>query len=157
MSRPDTLLSGGEPADGWVSAEGGVAASSVVVGEEAVKAAAAELVAGPGPGVGPFGEQGPVEPFGLAVGPGAAGFGEAAFELPGRADPAPVGAVPVDQRVVGQHPADADAVAGEPGQGPVQEPGAGRVLLIRQGFGVGQAGVVVDRGVHEVVADLRLL
>lgn len=56
-----------------------MAASSVVVDEESVKAAAAQVVAGPGSGVGPFGEQGAVEAFGFAVGPGAAGFGEASF------------------------------------------------------------------------------
>jgi hypothetical protein len=36
-----------------------------------------------GSGVGPFVEQGPVEPFCFAVGPGAAGLDEPSFELPG--------------------------------------------------------------------------
>jgi hypothetical protein len=51
-------------------------ASSVVVDEEPVKAAASEAVAGPGSGVGPFGEQGAVEPFCCAVGPGLTGWDE---------------------------------------------------------------------------------
>lgn len=51
-----------------------MATSSVVVVEEAGKAAAAGGVAGPGSGVRPFRPQGEVEPFGFAVGPGAAGL-----------------------------------------------------------------------------------
>ena len=82
-----------------------MAASSVVVDEESVKAAAAQGVVGPGSGVGPFGEQGPIEPFCLAVRPGTAGLGEASFQLPRRADPAPVGAAPIDQRIIGEYPA----------------------------------------------------
>ena len=49
-------------------------ASSVVAAQERVKAAAAELVAGPGPGVGPFGEQGAVEPFGSQLVQGQPGL-----------------------------------------------------------------------------------
>jgi len=40
----------------------------------------------------------------------------------------------------------------EPGDGAVQEPGAGGVAFIRQGFDVGDAGVVIDRDVQVVVA-----
>jgi hypothetical protein len=68
-----------------------VAASSVVVGQEAVKFAAAMQVAGLWSGVGPFAEQDAVEAFCFAVGPRAVGLDEASFDLPGRASPAPVG------------------------------------------------------------------
>lgn len=55
---------------------------SVVPVQESVKALCALTVGGPWAGVGPFVEQGPVEAFSFAVGPWAAGFDEAAFELP---------------------------------------------------------------------------
>ena len=64
------------------------------------------------------------------------------------------GAAAVAQGVVGQDPFDAgDAVAGEVGRGPGEEPGAGGALLVGEDLAVGQAGVVIDQGVHVVVAD----
>jgi hypothetical protein len=134
-----------------------VAASSVVVPDESVQGSTAGGVAGPGAGVGPFVEQGPVEPLGFAVGPGAPGLGEPSFDLSGGADPRPVHAVPVDERVVGQDPPDPDSLGGEPGQRPVQERRTGGVFLVVEHLAVDQPGVVVDRGVDALVADLGLL
>ena len=51
--------------------------------------------------------------------------------------------------------AEQHAVVGEPGQCQVQERGAGGVLLVGVDLAVGQPGVVVDRGVDEVVAAIR--
>jgi hypothetical protein len=45
-----------------------------------------------------------------------------------------------------------DAVAGELGGGAEQEPRAGRALLVGQNLRVGELGVVIDEGVHVVVA-----
>lgn len=64
-----------------------------------------------------------------------------------------LGAVTVGNGVVGQDPLDGDAMAGEEGAGSAQEPRAGRGALIAQHLGIRQPGVVVDSGVHIVVAD----
>jgi hypothetical protein len=45
-----------------------------------------------------------------------------------------------------------DAVGGEEAGGSVKEPSAGGGLLVGQHLGIGQAGVVVDGGMDEVVA-----
>src|SRR5690606_5577357 len=107
----------------------------------------------PGLGVGEFGEQGAVEAFGFAVGPGAAGFDVAAAQPEGGADRGPAGAAAVDKGVVGQDSQHGDAVVAEPGHGAVQERGGGGVAFVGQGFDVGQAGVAVDGDVQVVVAD----
>ena len=107
-----------------------MASLSVVSAQESVKAPCAKAVGHPGPGVGPFVEQSPIETFCFAVGPGAAGSDESAFELPGRAHPSPVGAAPIDQCVVGEQTPHAHAMAGEPGQRSVQELSAGEVLFV---------------------------
>src|SRR4051812_15343742 len=67
--RGRTGCSRGEAADRWAASEGRVAAGSVVVLEPGVQGGGALVVGRPGGGVGPFGLQGAVEPFGLAVGP----------------------------------------------------------------------------------------
>lgn len=51
-------------------------------------------------------------------------------------------------------PGDPVGREGHPGVG--QEPGAGRVLLVGADLDVGQAGAVVDRGVHGVVPVLTV-
>ena len=64
----------------------------------------------------------------------------------------------VAQGVVGHHPFDAgDAVGGEVVDGAGEERGAGRALLVGEDLGVGEPGVVIDDGVHVVVADLGVL
>lgn len=110
-----------------------------------------------GAGVGSFGEQGPVAAFGSAVGPQTAKFDESVFELPSRAPPAPVGAAPVDPRVVGKQPSYARPVTAKPDRCPVQERCAGRVFLVGVHLAVGQAGAVIAGGVNIVVTELELL
>jgi hypothetical protein len=52
--------------------------------------------------------------------------------------------------VVGDDPLDpGDAVRGEKRSGPEHEPDRGDRFLVVEGFGVGQPGVAVDRGVQE--------
>ena len=58
----------------------------------------------------------------------------------------------VGEGVVGQHPLDGDAMAGEEHPGPAEEPGASVAALIGQDFGIGQPGVVVDGGMDIVIA-----
>jgi hypothetical protein len=111
-------------------------------------------VAGVGPGVGPFVQQGAVEAFDLAVGlrPVGAGAFAGGAEVGQRLVPG--AAVAVGEGVVGQDPLDAvDAVGLEPGRGPAQEGGAGGGLLVGVDLAVGQAGVVVDGGVEVIEAD----
>jgi hypothetical protein len=50
---------------------------------------------------------------------------------------------------VGQHPLDPNAVVGEPGLGPLHEPGRGLAGLIGVDLGIGQPGMVIDRGMDE--------
>jgi hypothetical protein len=67
---------------------------------------------------------------------------------------APGPAAAIGQGVVGHHPLDGrDAQGGEVGGGAAQELGAGAGGLVGVYLGVGQPGVVVDRGVHVFVAD----
>ena len=55
--------------------------------------------------------------------------------------------------VVGHQPFGVDAVGLEPAPAPGQERGDGRCVLVGEQLDVGQAGVVVDDRVREVVAD----
>src|SRR3954451_25422930 len=83
------------------------------------------VVAGEDPGVGPFGAQGAVEAFDLAVGPGAVRADEL---LPGSDGGCGGGEVPGDPvvlGVVGDDPLDGDAVAGVEGRSAGEEAGAG--------------------------------
>ena len=60
---------------------------------------------------------------------------------------------PVTGPVVGHDPLDTgDAVCGEPGSGSVQESDCGGGFLVRQHFGVGEAGMAIDGGVQVQVA-----
>lgn len=56
--------------------------------------------------------------------------------------------------VVRHHRADVDAGGGERGYGPLEERCGGGRTLVGEDFGVGEAAVVVDRGVDVVEADL---
>src|SRR5690606_16962228 len=139
---------GGE-SGGWGSAtESGVGASSVVAIDPGVEGGESFVVGQPGLGVSELGQQGAVEPLGLAVGPGTAGLGEPAPDAqPGTYRP-PVAPNPVDLGVVGQDPQDLHAVLlAEPGHRPVQKPRTGGVTLVGQRLDVGHARVVIDRDV----------
>jgi hypothetical protein len=61
-------------------------------------------------------------------------------------------AVAVGKRIVGQHPLHGDPVSGVEGAGPAQEPGAGVGLFVGEDLGIGQPGVVIDGGMHIVLA-----
>lgn len=55
--------------------------------------------------------------------------------------------------VVGQDPFDGDAVAGEKGVGTLPEGDRGVLAFVDQDLAVGEAGVVIDRGVDVAVTD----
>jgi len=130
-----------------------VAALSVVAAQEAVQRPDPLVVVGPAAAVGPLGEQRPVEPFGFAVGPGAVRLDVAALDLQRVADSDPVAGGQVVLGVVGQDSSDRDAVlVVEPLRGAVEEPGAGRSLLVGQDFAVGDPAAVIDRDVDVVPA-----
>jgi hypothetical protein len=108
-----------------------------------------------GAGVGPLGQQGPVEPLDLAVGGWPVGPGPLVGHPLG-GQQLPPGVAAVAGAVVGQDPLDGDPAFGEPGTRPGPEPAGGPGLLIRVDLGVGQPGVVVDRGVQLAVAVARV-
>ena len=97
--------------------------------------------------------QGWVEPFDLAVVPGAVGTDEHVPDAPSGQDLADRCAAGAGQVVVGHESFDGDRGGGERVQGPGEEPGGGRAGLVGQDLAVGVAGVVIDQGVDEVVAD----
>jgi hypothetical protein len=68
-----------------------------------------------------------------------------------------LGVVGVGPGVVGLPALDGDAVRGEERDRALGERDDGRGLLVGVQFGVGQAAVVVDRGVCELVADAGAL
>ena len=142
----------------WESAQCGVASTSVVLLEPWGKGGSPFVVAGEDLPVGPLGGQGAVEPLHLAVLPRAVRADELVLGADGFNRCFDVGALAVAEMVVGDHPLDrGDAMAGEEGRGAGDETGAGGALLVGQDLAVGQAGVVIDHGVHVVVADLDLL
>ncbi len=59
----------------------------------------------------------------------------------------------VRRAIVGQHPLNADAVAGKERQRAPQEARGGGRLFVGQDLGVGEAGGVIDGDVDEVPAD----
>src|SRR5512139_1058881 len=106
-----------------MASQGAVATFSVVVLKPWRKSGGALLVGGEDLAVGPLGGQGAVEPFDLAVLPGAVGLDELLPDaVPGAQLPQ---RVPVGPGVVGHQSLDVgDAVSGEVADGPLQERGA---------------------------------
>ena len=87
----------------------------------------------------PLGLQGAVEPFDLAVLPGAVRADEDVPSTSRSDDLANVVSVLVGEVVVGRHPFDPmDALLGEVPLGAADEPGAGGGLLVRHDLAVGQ-------------------
>ena len=124
----------------------------VVVPEPAVKGCGAFAVGAVERAVGPAGERGADEAFGLAVGLRAA---RAGAEV---ADPECPAGERVDRRsiggaVVGEQALDRDAVTTVELDGAAQKRDRCRGLLVGQNFGVGQARAVIDGDVHVVPAD----
>lgn len=93
-----------------------------------------------------------MEALDLPAGLGAAGAGPFRRNRQGLARVAPqVG--PVRAAVVRPGPFDGDTAVGEPLNRSVQDPGDGASGLIVVDFGVRDAGVIVDDGMHERVAE----
>ena len=102
--------------------------------------------------VGPFAQGGLDEPLRLAVGSGRVGPGALVLQAGGAAGGAE-GVAAIGRAVVGHHPLDGDAEAGEPSDGPVEESHGTFLALVGQDLAVGEPGGVVDRDVQEVPAD----
>jgi hypothetical protein len=62
---------------------------------------------------------------------------------------------PVAAAVVGEHSLDRDAALVEPRHRSIEHADRGGGLLIGADLGIGQAGLVIDDGVHECGADER--
>jgi hypothetical protein len=114
------------------------------------------MVAGIGSGVGPFCGDGPIEPFGLAVGLRPIGAGAFVGD-PGTGEDLPEGERPVSHAVVGQHPLHGHPQAGIERQRTGGEPGHGDPTLVKMGFQVGHPRAVINGHVEEVVADRVLV
>ena len=95
---------------------------------------------------GPFPQGGLNEAFGLAVGAGSVGTGEAVLDAELEASGAEVAGA-VAGTVVGEQAANGDAVLSIESDSSVQEGDGGLALLVRQHAGEGQAGVIVDGNV----------
>src|ERR687888_1390249 len=123
----------------------------VVVPEPAVKGGGAFVARAVDGAVGPAGEQGADEAFGFAVGLWPVGAGaEVADAEPAAGECVQGGAVA--GAVVGEHAFDGDAVAAVESDRALQEAGRGRGLLVAEDLRVGEAAVVVARGVDVLPA-----
>ena len=102
--------------------------------------------------VGPLVQHRAVEPLHLGVGLGPIGAGEALdrAEVGNGLAEVVIGAVVAGG--VGHDPLDGDAVGVEPATSAAQEPGAGLAPRIGQDLDIGQPGVMIDGGMHMVVA-----
>ena len=125
----------------------------VIVGvEEPVERSGSGVVGPVGLDVGPLLEQGPVEPFDLPIGLGAAGQNPHVLHTEPCEGVTEGDGTGVGESVVGHHGLDGDAVVGEERVRPQVEGGTLVARLVREDLRVGEAGVVVDDGVDEVVA-----
>jgi len=104
-----------------------------------------------GAGVGPFEEHGPLVPLDFPVGAGPVRAGSFVGDA-GCGERAAPEAGAVTRSIVGQHPADGDAVAGEERLGALPERDRGGCLLVGQDLAVGQSGVVINGAVDVAVA-----
>jgi hypothetical protein len=94
-----------------------------------------------------------VEALNLSVGLRPVGLGAQVLDLTNGEEFSQRAVVDVGERVVGHQALGADAVALKPSQSALHECGDGRGALIGVQLDVGQAGVVVDDRVREVVAN----
>ena len=129
-----------------------MAAVMIVEVQPARKGGGASRLAAVDADVGPLLEQGAVEALDLAVGLGVVGPGAARPDASGQAGPLE-GVAAVARAVVGEHGPPADPVLVEPGSRPPPERDRGDRALVGQHLAVGEAGVVVDGGMDEGVAD----
>src|SRR4051812_13145264 len=144
----DTKPSG----DKHPSPDGLVSAAMVVVPEPAVKGRGALWTCAVDRAVGPAGEHGADEPFGLAVGLRSVRAG-AQVANAHRAAGDGVDGADVGRAVVGDDSLDADAVARKELASATEKRDRRGRLLVAQDFGVGQARGVVDGDMHEVPTD----
>ena len=131
----------------------------VIVGvEEPVERSGAGVVGPVGPHVGPFLEQGPVDPFDLPVGLGAAGPDPHVLHVEPCEGVTEGDGPGVGERVVGHHGLDGDAVVGEEPVCTCVERRARVARLVRGGSQSREAGVVIDHGVDEMAprADFKV-
>jgi hypothetical protein len=128
-----------------------VGAASIVEVEEVGQAAEAVLVRPVRPGVGPFVDERPDEPFGLAVGLGSPDPGPAVTDAelgePGLVQPRAVA-----RAVVGQDPLDRDPVAGEPADGDLDRPDRLALAGVAGDDDAGEPAMVVDEDLELIVA-----
>src|SRR3984893_1309596 len=140
----------GDAGDGCVS-DGGVHSVMVVAVEEVRKCSGAVAVAGVGPDVGPFVEQGAVEALYLSIGLRSVGpavlMQDAPFSQCGVEQSAAVA-----EAVVGEDSFDGDPLGVEPALSSLPEAGRGRAFLVGEDLGVRDAGVGVVCGVRVCVA-----
>src|SRR5271167_310447 len=93
--------------------------------------------------VSPLAQGGLDEAFGLAVGAGSVGAGEAVLDAELEAGGAKVAGA-IAGAVVGEQAANGDAVLGVEGDGGAQESDGGFALLVGEHAGESEAGVIVD-------------
>src|SRR5690606_4393831 len=137
-----------------LAAEGRVRPVVVVVVEEVRERGAAFTLGRVVADVGPFPGQRPVIAFDLPIRPRGVGAGALVLRAD-RGERVCPGRRAVAGAVVGQYAADHRAVVGgEEADGAVPEGDRGDGLLVLQGRGVGEPGVVVEGGVKVGVADL---
>src|SRR6266566_514920 len=110
------------------------------------------LVGGERLAVGPLLEQGAVEALHLAVELRAVGRDEDAPGPDLRQRHLVVAPVAVGPGIVGHHRLKANAACREPGQGPPNEPADRAGGLVAVHLTEGQAGMIIDQGVDEVIA-----
>ena len=129
-------------------------AMPVVVVEERSEAGGAVVGVGVGVGVSPLAERGLDEAFGLAIGLGSVGPGEALLESES-ADGGAHGAGAVAGAVVGVDALGVDAMLFKEGESGVEEGDGAGGGFIREELSEGHAGMVVDGDVEELPACAR--
>src|SRR5215468_10150681 len=122
----------------------------VVHVQPGVKGGAAVGFGGVGAGVGPFVGEGAVVALDFAVGLGPVGAGALVGDAQVVAGGGPVSGS-VAGAVVAEDALDGDPGGGVPGVRAAQERGGGFLALVGQDLGVGQPGVIVERGVQVAV------
>ncbi len=128
----------------------------VVVEEPAVKGGGAFVACAVDGAVGPAVEHGADQALGFAVGLRSARPGAEVADAEAAAGDC-VRDRDVGGAIVGDHPLDLDAVAGEEGECTAQEGDRGRRLFVAEHLGVGETAVVVDGDVDVVPAGCAAL
>ena len=146
----------GQAGDGWLAAQDRVGPPAVVAVQPGAHGLGALGRAREGLQVGSFAQGGLDKPFGLAVGPGRIRPGALVLQA-GCATGIAEGVADIGRAVVGHHPLDPDAEAGEPGQGPPEEGHRTLLALVGQDLRVGEPGGVVDADMEEVPATAAFL